>query len=166
MRRGIDRQQRKCRDRAAADGVVIPPEFEFADRAVSGTKRDREGLNALLEIARAGWVGVVYFESLSRLARVSVITLPLLKELAYVRRVRVVSVSEGIDSAQPNWDLTAGFVAWVHERSPKTLRAAVLRGQRTPSCTTTRSATGPSGTGQRAALGRRPGADPQGPGRP
>ena len=125
----IDQQQRKCRDRAAADGVPLPPEFEFADRAVSGTKRDRDGLNAFLAAARDGRFTVVYFESLSRLARESVITLPLLKELAYVHRIRVVSVSEGIDSAQPNWELTAGFMAWVHEQYLKALRAAVLRGQ-------------------------------------
>ncbi len=125
----IDQQQRKCRDRATADGVSIRSEFEFADRAVSGTKRDRDGLAAMLSAARERRFGVLYFESLSRLARESVLTMPMLKELVYVHRIRVVSVSEGIDSAQANWDLLANFMSWVHEQYLKGLRAAVLRGQ-------------------------------------
>ncbi len=125
----IDQQQRKCRDRATADGVSIQTEFEYADRAVSGTKRDRDGLAAMLAAARERRFGVLYFESLSRLARESVLTMPMLKELVYVHRIRVVSVSEGIDSAQANWDLLANFMSWVHEQYLKGLRAAVLRGQ-------------------------------------
>ncbi len=125
----IDQQQRKCRDRATADGVQIQAEYEFVDKAVSGTKRDRDGLAAMLAAAREGRFGVLYFESLSRLARESVLTMPMLKELVHVHRVRVVSVSEGVDSAQANWDLIANFMAWVHEQYLKGLRAAVLRGQ-------------------------------------
>lgn len=125
----IDQQQRKCRDRATADGLSIRSEFEFADRAVSGTKRDRDGLAAMLAAARERRFGVLYFESLSRLARESVLTMPMLKELVYVHRIRVVSVSESIDSAQANWELLASFMSWVHEQYLKGLRAAVLRGQ-------------------------------------
>jgi DNA invertase Pin-like site-specific DNA recombinase len=125
----ISQQQRKCRERAAQDGNTIPPDLEFADEAVSGTKRNRAGLNAMLAAAGAGRFGTIYFESLSRLARESVLTMPMLKELVYVHRVRIVSVSEGIDSSQNNWDLLANFMAWVHEQYLKGLRAAVLRGQ-------------------------------------
>jgi DNA invertase Pin-like site-specific DNA recombinase len=125
----IAQQQRQCRERAQQNGHSIPPELEFADEAVSGTRRDRAGLNALLEAARLGRFGTVYFASLSRLARESVLTMPMLKELVYVHRVRVVSLSEGIDSAQSNWELLASFMSWVHERYLKELREAVLRGQ-------------------------------------
>ena len=83
----------------------------------------------MLDAARAGRFGTLYFESLSRLARESVITMPMLKELVYVHRVRIISVSEGIDSSQNNWELMASFMAWVHEQYLKALRAAVLRGQ-------------------------------------
>lgn len=121
----IEQQQRKCRERAITDGVGLSPEFEFADKAVSGTKRIREGLSAMLNAARDRLFNVLYFESLSRLARESVITMPMLKELVYVHRVRIVSVSEGIDSSQSNWDLIANFMAWVHEQYLKALRAAV-----------------------------------------
>jgi site-specific DNA recombinase len=125
----IEQQQRKCRDRAAADNNTILPEFEFFDKAVSGTKRQRDGLNAMLEAAEAGKFTTLYFESLSRLARESVITMPMLKDLVYNHRVRIISVTENIDSAQPNWDFFATFMSWIHEHFLKVLRAAVLRGQ-------------------------------------
>jgi len=125
----ITQQQRKCREKALQDGMTILLELEFADEAISRTKRERDGLNAMLAAARAGRFGTLYFESLSRLARESVITMPMLKELVYIQRVRIVSVSEGIDSTQANWDLLASFMSWTHEQYIKTLRAAVLRGQ-------------------------------------
>ena len=62
---------------------------------------------------------------ISQLAE-SVITMPMLKELVYVHRVRIVSVTEGIDSSQNNWDLLANFMSWVHEQYLKVLREAVL----------------------------------------
>ena len=125
----IDQQQRKCREKAAQDSMTILPDLEFADQAISGTKRDRAGLNAMLEAARAGRFGTLYFESLSRLARESVITMPMLKELVYIHRIRIVSVSEGIDSSQNNWELLASIVANFHEQFLKSLRSTVLRGQ-------------------------------------
>jgi Resolvase, N terminal domain len=80
----IGQQQHKCREKADANGHVIPTDLEFADEAVSGTKRDRKGLNALFQAAREGRFKILYFESLSRLARESVLTMPMLKELVYV----------------------------------------------------------------------------------
>jgi site-specific DNA recombinase len=125
----IEQQQRKCRERAASDGVPMSADLEFADAAISGTKLRRLGLDGLMAAARAGQVTDVYFESLSRLARESVITMPMLKDLVYNCRVRIVSVSEGIDSSLANWEMQASFLAWMHEQFLKTLRAAVLRGQ-------------------------------------
>ena len=125
----IVQQQRKCQEKATGLGHVIKPHLEFADAAVSGTKRERDGLNAMLEAARSGKFRTIYFESLSRLARESIITMPMLKELVYVHRIRVIAVSEGIDSHQNNWELLASFMSWVHEQFLKSLRSAVLRGQ-------------------------------------
>jgi DNA invertase Pin-like site-specific DNA recombinase len=125
----IDQQRRRCHDRAQQDGNAIPPEFEFANEAVSGTRRDREGLNAMLAAARQRRFGILSFDSLSRLAREFVITVPMLKELVYVCKVRVASVSEGVDSANGNWELNAIFRSWMHQEYIKVLRDAVLRGQ-------------------------------------
>ncbi len=125
----IDQQQRKCREAAAANGHDLRAEFEFADHAVSGSRPDRKGLQAMLTAAKAGGFGVLYFESLSRLAREFVISAPMLKELVLVHRVRVVSTTEGIDSDRPGWELMATFRSWMHTESLKQLREAVLRGQ-------------------------------------
>ena len=77
----ITDQQRWCREAAAKDGASIAPELEFQDAAVSGTKLDREGLNALLQAAEQGRFQRLYFYSVSRLARESVITMPIFKRL-------------------------------------------------------------------------------------
>jgi site-specific DNA recombinase len=125
----ISDQQRKCREKAAAYGHSIAQELEFRDDAVSGTKRDRDGLNALLAAAEAKKFNVLYFHSLSRLSRESVITLPLLKQLVYNYGVRVISVTEGIDSNDTAWELIAHIMAIVHEQYLKDLAANVFRGQ-------------------------------------
>ncbi len=122
-------QQRKCRERAQANGHKILPELEFSDGAVSGTKRQREGLNAMLAAAKAGRIKVLYLYSLSRLSRESVITLPLLKDLVYNHGVRVISVSEGIDSNDTSWELIAHIMSIVHQQFLKDLAGNVLRGQ-------------------------------------
>jgi DNA invertase Pin-like site-specific DNA recombinase len=122
-------QRRKCAEKAAVNGHAITPDLEFSDEAVSGTKRDRDGLNAMLAAAREGKFTVLYFHSLSRLSRESVITLPLLKDLVYNCNVRVISVTEGIDSSVNGWEMNAHLMSIVHEHYLKDLAANVLRGQ-------------------------------------
>jgi DNA invertase Pin-like site-specific DNA recombinase len=96
--------QRQCRERAATLPIEIDPACEYSDQAVSGTRRDRAGLTRLLHDAEARRFQVLFFFSLSRLARESVISMPLLKELVHVHRVRVISVTEGIDSQREGWE--------------------------------------------------------------
>lgn len=103
----IDQQQRKCREAAERNGHEIPSRFEFGDEAVSGTKVRRDGLQRMMDAARAGEVDVIYFESLSRLARELVLSLSTLKELVYVQGVRIVRTSEGIDLIQAGWEFMA-----------------------------------------------------------
>ena len=122
-------QQRKCREKAGTNGHEISTSLEFSDSAVSGTKLQREGLDALLAAAKAGEIDVLYFHSLSRLSRESVITLPLLKQLVYNYGVRVISVTEGIDSNDTAWELIAHIMSIVHEQYLKDLAENVLRGQ-------------------------------------
>jgi len=122
-------QQRKCREKASANGHEISADFEFSDQAVSGTKRHRDGLDAMLAAAKAGAFSVLYFHSLSRLSRESVITLPLLKELVHNYGVRVISVTEGIDSDDTAWELIAHIMSIVHEQYLKDLAENVHRGQ-------------------------------------
>ena len=71
----------------------------------------------------------LYFHSLSRLARESVITMPMLKELVYVHHVRVISLTEGIDTERPGWEVNAVFASLHHEQFIKDLSVNVHRGQ-------------------------------------
>lgn len=125
----ISDQQRKCNEAADKNGHRIFPEFEFQDQAVSGTKLRRDGLDAMVRAAENGEFQVLYVHSLSRLARESVITMPLLKRLVYVLKVRIISVTEGIDSARDGWDVIASIMSLMHERYIKELSENVFRGQ-------------------------------------
>ena len=125
----IQQQQRKCRERAARNGHRISRKLEFCDQAVSGTRRRRQGLDALMAAAEGGRFQALYFYNLSRLARESVITMPLLKRLVYTCKVRVISVTGGIDSSLDSWEVIATVLSLVHERYIKDPADAVLRGQ-------------------------------------
>lgn len=122
-------QERKCQEKAEELGVRILPEFAYRDEAVSGTKLKRQGLDAMLRDAEAGEFQVLFFHSLSRLSRESVITMPMLKQLVYTWKVRIVSVTEGVDSARDGWDVIAAIMSLLHERYIKELSGNVFRGQ-------------------------------------
>ena len=83
----------------------------------------------MLTAAQERRFSVHYFENLSRLAREFVITIPMLKELVYVHKIRIISTSEGIDSDLAGWELMAIFRSWMHGEFLVALRSAVLRGQ-------------------------------------
>ena len=125
----ITDQQRICRERAARDGFDMPSQFEFSDEAVSGTKLKREGLGRLLAAAERGEFKILYFHSLSRLARESVISMPILKTLVHTYSVRFISVTEGVDSAQIGWETIATFICLHHEMFIRDLSANVMKGQ-------------------------------------
>lgn len=126
---GIGDQQRKCREKAQTNGHRISPELEFSDEAVSGTKLRRAGLDAMLAAAEQGRLRVLYLFSLSRLARESIITMPVLKKLVHIYGVRVICVADGIDTAQNGWELIATIYAVIHEQYIKDLSENVFRGQ-------------------------------------
>ncbi len=122
-------QQRKCQEAAEANSHSLQVEFEYSDEAVSGTKASRTGLNAMLAAAERGDFQVLYLHSLSRLARESVITMPMLKRLVHSYGVRVICVSEGLDSERSGWELMAAVVSVLHENFIRELSANVHRGQ-------------------------------------
>jgi site-specific DNA recombinase len=126
----IEIQQSSCRDAAARESRSIAVVLEFADRAVSGTKLNREGLNALMAAAEAGQFNTIYFYSLSRLARESIISMPILKRLVHVLKIRVISITEGVDSNREGWEMAAQILSMQHERYIKELSANVHNGQK------------------------------------
>lgn len=83
----------------------------------------------MLAAAERGEFGTLFVYSLSRLARESIITLPLLKKMVFKFKVRVISLSEGIDTNVTNWELIAAIMSVVSEQYLRDLQLAVLRGQ-------------------------------------
>jgi site-specific DNA recombinase len=71
IRRGVDRQERLCREVAERLGLVIDPGCVFVDNNRSAWQRNRcrPGWNALLEVIRAGRVGHVIVYHPDRLMR-------------------------------------------------------------------------------------------------
>ncbi|QDT22427.1 recombinase family protein [Gimesia chilikensis] len=125
----IERQQEKCRQKAISNGHSISHDLEYTDKAVSGTKLKREGLDRLLEEASDGKFNVLYLYSLSRLARESVITMPLLKKLVHTYKVRCICVMEGIDTEVTGWEVIASIFSVIHEQFIKDLSESVHDGQ-------------------------------------
>lgn len=125
----IDDQHRKNRELAERNGHFIPPDLLYSDEAVSGTKRQRNDLDRFMRDAAAGMIAILYLHSLSRLARESVLTMAMLKQLVYRDGVRVICTSEGLDSDRSGWELIAAILSAIHERFVKELSANVFRGQ-------------------------------------
>lgn len=83
-------QLRQCRAFAAREGWTIVAEYR--DEAISGTQRDRPGLNALL--AAAPGLDIVLAESLDRISRDQEDIAGIFKRLRYAR-ARLHTISEG-----------------------------------------------------------------------
>ena len=97
----IDDQIRVCREFAATRGWVVLDEYLFTDYAVTGTARDRTGLQGLLKTAlhpNAPFDYVLVDDS-SRLARDVVISVDTVRQLKF-HRVFLFSVAQNIDSAR------------------------------------------------------------------
>ena len=125
----LEQQQNRCREKASQLGMGISSDLEFSDAALSGTKPDRKGVSDLINAAENGLIDVVIVDSLSRLSRELCFTLSTLKNLIQVHGVRFISVTEGIDSALGNWELSAMIMGYTHQEYIKTLGSAVIRGQ-------------------------------------
>jgi site-specific DNA recombinase len=125
----IDQQQRSCRDRAVRDGKEIAPSLEFFDEAVSGTKLHRDGFDKMLAAAGERKFDTLYIHDIGRLARESVISMPILKKLVFVDKVRIISVTEGVDSAIEGWETSATIYGLQHEQFIRHLSKNVFRGQ-------------------------------------
>ncbi len=141
----IETQQERCKEQSVADGLPINERFEYADRAVSGASSPRR-LDKLLADAEAERFSRLYFFSLSRLARESVIGLALIKCLVYVYKIRVISITEGVDSNREGWETLAQILFMQHERYLKELTAIPSAVRRETSPTAIATATTPSGT--------------------
>ena len=74
------------------------------------------------------------------------ISLPLLKHLVYNLGVRVISVTDGIDSDNTAWELIAHIMSIISEQYVRDLAANVFRGQEARCCPICASAITVSGS--------------------
>src|SRR5215471_14848395 len=127
----IEDQNRRCREFAARQGWSINEDFVIADRAVSaGSVAGREGLQRLVNTARAKSrpFDCLLVDDSSRLARDLSDALRIFKTLEFYG-VTVVSVSQGIDSAQGNAGPLLAMHGIMDEQFLVDLSKKVHRGQ-------------------------------------
>ncbi len=80
----------------------------FVDEAISGSRLDRPNYQALLTTLRDGLVDVLLVDDYTRLGRDHLECGRLLRELEYLK-VRLVSVSDGLDTDREGYEIEAGL---------------------------------------------------------
>ena len=91
----IEDQARNCRRIAEREGWQIAKTYQ--DQAVSGSRTDRAGYQAMLADAKAGKFDVLLVDDISRLSRDQVEAETTFRRLEH-RGVRVIGVADGYDS--------------------------------------------------------------------
>ena len=87
---------------------------EVLEDNISGTLFDRPGIKRMYELADAKMIDTVYIKDLSRLSLDRFYTLLIVKDMKE-RNVRIVSVTEGIDSFNRSDDLIIGFKGLIND---------------------------------------------------
>jgi site-specific DNA recombinase len=133
----IEDQLRRCREHADRQGWTLLREHAYADEALSGSGADRPALNRLLEAAerKPRPFDAVLVDDTSRLSRNQGDIARIFERLNFLG-VRIVAVSQGIDSQQEQADVLVtvhGLVdaLYVKELAKKTHRGMegrVLKG--------------------------------------
>ena len=124
----IEDQVNACRRLASTRKYSIDPAHVFSDRAASGARKDRAGLNALLAAAEAGQFETVLVDDLSRLARDNFLMLSILAELRFAG-VEVISVADGLETDDEENMLGIQIRGIFNELQLRDLRKKTLRGQ-------------------------------------
>lgn len=129
--RSLDDQLTNQLTRAAQDGVLIPWCLVFADAAITGTRSERQGYQAVMDFFNSAptLVTTLYVDDLSRASRSLRDSIELANTLEHLQR-RLVGVSDGIDSQQPNSRLMLSVMSLVNEDFIGQLRTKVRRGMR------------------------------------
>ena len=105
----IDRQQELCRRKATENGYTISKRLEFSDDSLLDTLWGRPGLAALAKAAAAGEFATLYVDHLSRLHPDFRTAMRMVVELVQLRKIRVISTTEGLDSIE---DTPSYFAFW------------------------------------------------------
>jgi len=105
----------------------LPEPVVFQDQAVSGSRNDREGYQALLRAAESGSFDLLLVDDLTRLSRDHIECAQVIRRLKYLG-IRVVGVSDGIDTERGNYKLETGLRGLIGELYLDELAAKTHRG--------------------------------------
>src|SRR5579871_2106289 len=101
----VDQQRNMARYAESREWRILP-EFVFSDQAMSGAGADRPGLQALLSAAltKPKPFDVILVDDSSRVSRSLADTIRIREQLSFAG-IRLVAVSQGIDSADEQADV-------------------------------------------------------------
>ena len=97
--------QRKILQKAAKDKGYTDTVF-FIDDGITGTTMKRPGFQKMLTAIEAGYISAVFVKDLSRLGRNYIEVGKLTEEFFPLRDIRLVAVSDGVDSDEGEDDFT------------------------------------------------------------
>ncbi|MCR4759508.1 MAG: recombinase family protein [Oscillospiraceae bacterium] len=137
----ISSQRMFLQQYAAENGIEICA--EYADDGISGTVRNRSGLQALLRAIEEDKIHTVLVKDLSRLSRDYLHTGELLESWFPMHRVRLIAVCDGVDtgteSAMNDFSpIRAMMDDWYARDISRKVRAAVYARQKAGICTSAR----------------------------
>lgn len=126
----IDDQLRRCHEIAKRLGLSAESVLIFADEALSATGKDddkRAEYQKLLAAWEANQFTVLVVDEWSRLTREGVEHARLVQRLEQNQRIRLIS-GDGVDTKNPNWQLTVSLLGMVGQQSTRDTRHRVGRG--------------------------------------
>jgi site-specific DNA recombinase len=136
----IPDQIRKCREYASRQRWIVLQEHIYWDAAVTGTSLERDGLQKLLAAAinRSQPFDCILIDDSSRFTRRLADALNLYERLSFAG-IRVVAVSQGVDTASPQAELLIGVhglidsVYWreLAQKTHRGMQGRALRGDAT-----------------------------------
>ena len=97
--------QRKILQKAAKDKGYTDTVF-FVDDGITGTTMKRPGFQKMLTAIEAGYISAVFVKDLSRLGRNYIVVGKLTEEFFPLHDIRLVAVSDGVDSDEGEDDFT------------------------------------------------------------
>ncbi|MEI6731007.1 MAG: recombinase family protein, partial [Pseudomonadota bacterium] len=121
----IEDQARNCVRYAERCGMTIVSRFE--DKAISGTSKNRPGFEAMLLAAAQKEFDVLLVDDLSRLSRNRTETMQIIERFKF-RRIRIVGVSDGYDSATKGEKIQSTMRGLMNELYLDDLREKTHRG--------------------------------------
>lgn len=156
--RSIEDQVRQCREYAARQGWQISEEHIYRDEAMSGRSTERPGFQALMAAAIAvpREFDCILVDDTSRVSRHQADALRFYERLAFAG-VRLVAVSQGVDTSSEQADLMLGVHGLIDsvyskelgQKTHRGMAGAALRGTATGGrCFGYRTENGPPSPGE------------------